>query len=133
VHAILTEFSKVCLHVSKSWIWLVVFFLPTTLTALSLLLGSVCICWSAFPHLLRISSRMLCPSEHMTVLSPRSVPPGSLNLGKKCFHSEVGAGKRKSPCSTSNYVSGDRLTWLWMRIEREENKAFFFPFLVFFL
>ncbi|XP_075575246.1 protein cholesin isoform X3 [Pelecanus crispus] len=33
--------------------------------------------------------KMLCPSEHMTVLSPWSIPPGNLNLGKKHFHSEV--------------------------------------------
>lgn len=102
------------------------FFLPASLTALSSLSGSVCICWSAFPHLLRISFQMLCPSEHMTVFSPRSVPPGSLNLGQKHFHSEVGIGKCKSPCSSPNDLPGGGLTWLWMSIEREENKAGFF-------
>lgn len=132
--AILTKFSKICICVSKRRVWLMCFcfFLPPTLRALGSLSGSVCVCWSAFPHLLNISSQMLCPSEHMTVLSPGSIPPGSFNLGRKDFHLKLDFGKHQSPCCSPHCPSGDAVTRLWIHIERGENKAGFPSFCFFF-
>lgn len=75
---------------------------------------------------------MLCPSEPTTVLSLQSVLPSSLSIGKKLFHLKVGISWCKRLCSSPNHLSGNALTWLWMNIEREENKAGIFNSLWFF-
>lgn len=139
MHAILTEFSEIYMCVSKRRVWLMcsVFFFhqPSEPWAPCQAVFAFAdqrfhICW-AFP--LRCFAHLSTwQSSHQ---SP-SIPPGSLSLGRKYFHLDfhlqLDFGKHQSLCHSPDCLSDDAVTWLWMHIERGDNKPVFPSFCFFF-